>query len=355
MLIKLNQIVIYALWTLFLSLILYPIYISILRKMKAGKTIREVSVTGEKSEIFSKLHGHKQGTPTMWGWLFILVMLWVVIFSLCLQKFGRINNSLRNRQETYILLFGFFSMWLIGLVDDVLNIKNFWKKKWLSAKAKMAGMILFSAFISRWFFTKLGIDYINLRPIAGKVHLWLFFPIITFFSTITIVNAINITDGLDGLAWGLMSCIFLVLGVITFFNGTYIATTIIAIIIALLMSFMFFNIYPAKIFMWDSGAFAMWGLLAVLLYMLNMRIGILVPFLILFLIFIVEILSSFLQIRWKKIFKRKLFPVAPIHHLFEHRWIHESTIVMKAWFIQAILATITIIIVFYQINTLILD
>lgn len=355
MLVKLNQIVIYALWALFFSLILYPIYISFLKKIKAGKTIREVSVTGEVSKIFSKLHWHKKWTPTMWWWIFILIMLLMVIFSLCLQKFGWINNSLRNRQETYILLFGFFSMWLIGLVDDVLNIKWFGKKKWLSAKAKMAGMVLFSAFISRWFFAKLGIDYINFRPIAGKVHLGLFFPIITFFSTITIVNAINITDGLDGLAGWLMSCVFLVLGVITFFNGTYIATTIIAIIIALLMSFMFFNIYPAKIFMWDSGAFAMWGLLAVLLYMLNMRIGILIPFIVLFLLFIIEISSSFLQIRWKKIFKRKLFPVAPIHHLFEHKGKHESTIVMKAWFIQAILATITIILMFYQINTLVLD
>ena len=120
--------------------------------------------------------------------------------SYLLQHYGLINNTLFNRQETYVILFGFFSMGLIGLVDDFLNIRGHGKIKGLSAKAKMIGMIVFSAFISRWFYSRLGVDYINLWPIAGKISLGLFYPIITFFVTISIVNAINITDGLDGLA-----------------------------------------------------------------------------------------------------------------------------------------------------------
>ena len=113
-------------------------------------------------------------------------------------------------------------------------------------------MVVFSAFISRWFYSRLGIDYINFWPIAGKISLGLFYPLITFFATIAIVNAINITDGLDGLAGGLMTIILFVLGVILFFNQTYIATTVIAIMVAMLVAFMFYNIYPAKIFMGDS-------------------------------------------------------------------------------------------------------
>lgn len=110
-------------------------------------------------------------------------------------------------------------------------------------------MFVFSAFIARWFYRKLGVDYINFWPLAGKVSLGLFMPVIYFFITISIVNAINITDGLDGLAGGLVTMVLFVLAVLTFFNQTYIATTVVAILIAILISFMFYNINPAKIFM----------------------------------------------------------------------------------------------------------
>lgn len=340
----------FALIAFFISRILYPIYINVLKKLKMGKTIRESSVTWEQSKIFSEMHKHKQWTPTMWGGIFLLVMGLMIGISYLLQDFWWINNSLFNRQETYIILFGFFSMGLIGLLDDFLNIRGYGKVKWLSAKAKLIGMVVFSAFISRWFFSRLGIDYINFWPLWGKVSLWLFYPILTFFSTIAIVNAINITDGLDGLAGGLMTIILFVLAVILFFNQTYIAATVIGIMIAILVAFMFYNINPAKIFMGDSGAFALWWLIASLLYFLNMRTGIFIPFIILFGIFIVDLCSSFLQIFWKKYFKKKLFLVAPLHHLFEKKWISETTIVMKAWFIQWLLAAITIIILFYQFS-----
>ena len=122
----------------------------------------------------------------------------------------------------------------------------------MSAKAKLIGMVVFSAFISRWFYSRLGIDYINFWPIAGKISLGLFYPIITFFITIAIVNAINIVDGLDGLAGGLMTMILFVLAVVLFFNQTYIAATVVIIVIGILVAFMFYNIHPAKIFMGDS-------------------------------------------------------------------------------------------------------
>ncbi|MFZ2151160.1 MAG: phospho-N-acetylmuramoyl-pentapeptide-transferase [Candidatus Absconditicoccaceae bacterium] len=352
MLIKLNYIIIFSLIAVLLSGLLYPIYIKILKKLKVGKTIREETATGEKSVIFTQLHKHKSGTPTMGGGMFLIVMLVMIGLSFVLQEYGLINNTLLSQKETYVILFGFFSMGIIGLVDDYLNVKGHGTIKGLSAKTKLIGMCLFSAFISRWFYSKLGIDYINLWPIAGEISLGIFYPIITFFVTISIVNAINITDGLDGLAGGLMSIVLFVFAVLTFLNQTYIATTVLAILIAVLIAFMFFNINPAKIFMGDSGAFALGGFLASLLYLLNMRIGIFIPFIILFGIFIIEVGSSGLQMFWKKRFKKKLFPMAPLHHLFEHRGIPETTIVMKAWMIQGLLAAITLIAIFYQINTI---
>ena len=347
-LVKLSQILFYALVSFGISLLLYPAYIRLLQRVKAGKTIRENAATGEKSEIFSKMHAHKQGTPTMGGGMFLIVMLVMILGSFLLQHFGWIGNSLWNAKESYIILFGFFSMGLIGLVDDFLNIKNYGKVKGLSARAKLIGMVIFSAWISYRFYVKLGIDYINLWPIAWKIEVWILFPVLTFIATITIVNAINITDGLDGLAGGTMAIILVSLAIVTFLNGTYIATTVVCILVAVLVAFLFFNINPARVFMGDSGAFALGGLLASLIYLLNMRFWILIPFLIIFGIFIVELCSSFLQIFWKKVFKRKLFTVAPFHHLLEYRGMHETTIVMKTRLVQAILAIAGVLLIFVE-------
>lgn len=350
MLIKLNSIIIFALAAFFISWILYPLYIKLLQKYKMGKTIREDAVTWEKSVIFSQMHEHKKGTPTMWGGIFLLVVALMIWASFVAQHYHFVNNTLFSRQETYVLLFGFFSMGLIGLADDVMNIKGHGAVKWLSAKTKLIWMFIFAAFISRRFYSKLGVDYINFWPLAGNISLGIFYPIITFFVTISIVNAINITDGLDGLAWGLMMIILFVLVIATFFNGTFIATTVIAIVMAVLVAFMFYNINPAKIFMWDSGAFALGWLLSALLFTLNMRMWIFIPFVVLFGLFIIDTASSFLQILSKRYLKRKIFAVSPLHHLFEHRGTPETTIVMKAWLIQWILAAIVVIAIFYQFN-----
>ena len=350
MLIKLNHILIFALVAFALGMALYPLYIKLLIKLKAGKTIREATATWEKSTIFAKLHKHKAGTPTMgWGLLLIITLIMIAL-SLLVQKWWWVNNSLLSRQETYVILLGFFGMWLIWLIDDILNIKWFGRQKWLSAKAKLLMMFIFAWFISWWFYSKLGIDYINFWPFAGEVHLGLFYPILTFFFTITVVNAINITDGLDGLAGWLMWIILFVLWAVTLMNQTYIATTLVMIVMAILASFMFFNIFPAKIFMWDSWAFAMWWLLASLVFLLNMRMWIIVPFMIIFGLFIIDLASSALQMFWKKKFKKKLFAMSPLHHWFEHKWLHETTIVMKAWMLQAILAAIAIVMIVYQME-----
>lgn len=354
MLIKLNSIIIFALCAFFLALITYPGYINILKKRKIGKTIREEAVTGEKATIFSDLHKHKSGTPNIgWG-MFLIIMAIMIGVSLLLQKYNIINNSLLAREETYIILAGFFSMGILGLIDDYLNVKGHGAIKWLSAKAKLLGMFAFAALVSRWFYARLGIDFINLRPIAGKIHLGIFAPIVTFFITISIINAINITDGLDGLAGWLMTIILLALAIVTFFYGTYIATTVIAIIAAVLLAFLWYNINPAKIFMGDSWAFALWWLLASLLFILNMRMGIIIPFTVIFLFFIAETWSSALQILRKKIYKKKLFLVAPLHHYYEKIGLPETHIVMKAWLIQWVLAAIGIIAIFYQFNMTVL-
>lgn len=180
----------------------------------------------------------------------------------------------------------------------------------------------------------------------------MFSPILTFFATILIVNAINITDGLDGLAGGAVACVLVVFAVATLLNQTYIATTVLGVCVAILGAFMFFNVNPAKVFMGDSGAFALGGIISGTLYLLNMRIGIIVPFLVIFLLFIVELCSSGLQMTRKKLWKKKLFPIAPFHHYLEYKGMKEYTIVMYLWLIQGILAIIAILLLFVEYSML---
>lgn len=349
MILKLNSILLFLLSSFFISLAAYPAYIALLTKRKAGKQLRDDTITWEKASIFNALHKHKAGTPTMWGGLFLIVMAFMVLLSFGIQKLWLTNNTLFNRQETYILLFAFFSMWLLGLVDDILNIK--WKSaiKWITAKMKLVRMFLFSAFISYWFVVKLGVDQFNLRPVWGQIDTWIRWSIIMFFITVALVNAINITDGLDGLVGGLMIIILPVLWVITLVFQRYLAAALIGILLWTLLAFLRFNINPAKIFMGDSWALAIGWFVATLVYLINIRFGILIPFLILFALFRIELWSSALQMFRKKVFKRKLFTVAPFHHLLEHTGHAEHTIVMKLRLIQWVLWAIASIMLFYQL------
>ena len=348
MLNNLIQILSFTLATFVITMALYPIYIKLLRKRKAGKTIRSNTATWEKSEIFAKLHEHKAWTPTMWWWLFLLMMVLMVFISRVFQKTWITNYYLWNRQETYIILFWFFSMWLIGLIDDILNIRNIGKVKWLNMRAKMLGLILFSGWISYWFYRVLWIDYINLAPVFWIIHLWRWFPILTFIATIFIVNAVNITDWLDWLAGWLNIFVLITFAVALFISQRYLATTVLGICAATLVAFMFFNINPAKIFMWDSWAFCLWWLIAATAYLLNMSIWIFIPACIVFLIFAIDLCTSGLQMFRKKVFHHKLFPIAPFHHYLEYKWIKEYTIVMYMWLIQTILTVTAIVVIFRQ-------
>jgi len=136
----------------------------------------------------------------------LVVTFLMVLLSIIFQNLGYIKNSLFSRQETWIILFAFFSMGILGLIDDFLNIKGIGKVKGLTAKMKLLWMFLFSAFISYWFYFKLGIDWINIWPINSlfnyifgfnipeEIHLGFFYFLFTFVFTVAIVNAVNITD-----------------------------------------------------------------------------------------------------------------------------------------------------------------
>ena len=345
---KLNYILISWVLAFSVSLVLYPFYISLLKKLKAWKTLRDDATSWWKAKIFKELHKNKVWTPTMWWALILFVVALFVVWSIFLKKMWWLHYSLLERKETYIILFAFFSMWILGLIDDYLNIKWIWKVKWLTAKMKLVWMFLFSAFISYWMFFKLGVDYMIFWE--KPVEVWVFYLIFTFIFTVTLVNAVNITDGLDWLAWWMIVMILAALGVMTFFQGWYVTTALLAIIASSLVAFLWYNINPAKVFMWDSGALAFWGLIASVIYILWIKLGIWTIILPLLLIVLLELFSSFIQIFWKKVFKKKLFDIAPFHHQLEYKWMKEYTVVMKLWLIQGVLTIIALILFFYQLQ-----
>lgn len=345
---RLNYILIFWVLSFIVTFIWYPFFIKLLYKLKAWKTLRDDATSWWKATIFNELHKKKAWTPTMWAALILLVVFLFIILSIGFQYFWYIKYSLFNQRETYIVLFAFFSMWILWLIDDYLNIKWIWKVKWLSAKMKLVWMFLFSAFISYWMFYKLWIDYIILWN--SEIHIWIFYLIFTFILTVVIVNAVNITDWLDGLAWWILLMILIALSIMTYFQHWYILTSVLSVIWASLVAFLRYNINPAKLFMWDSWALAFGWLISSVIYLLGIKLGIWTIIIPLLLIIFIELGSSFLQIWWKKIFKRKLFTIAPFHHNLEKRWYAEYTIVMKFWLIQAVLTTISIIIFFYQIS-----
>jgi len=298
----------------------------------------------------------------MWGIVFFIVMGWMIIWSRLAAHYGFINHTLVERQETYIILFAFFGMGILGLIDDYIKLKGMTKSNGLGARFKMIYMIVCALFISYWFNFKLGVNTMDLWPIpyvlnTGRQVIEIFsyniefsvvYVLITFFLTMSIVNAINITDGLDWLMSGMMLIVLAVFGAITFYLGRFLATAVIGIVIGMLCWYLRFNINPAQIFMGDSGSLALWGLISTLVYLISIKIGFIIPFLILFAIFWLEVGSSMIQITRKKVFKRKLFLIAPLHHLFEKLWYPETNIVMRFWLVQWAIAMIVLIMMVYQ-------
>lgn len=328
---NLIQIFLYSGITFILTIILFPSFIDFLQRFKLTQKIRQADMGGKVAKIFSALHSHKAGTPTMGGMVIIFSVLFTVALSRIFSYFGLIEYSLLNRGETYLPLLTLLTVGILGMIDDYLNITEKSAQKGLSAKVKMWTLILFSIVGAAWFTFKLEYSVLHI-PAVGDFDIGiLYFPLFMFVVVGT-SNAVNFTDGLDGLAGGLLAIAYAVFAVVAYFFGLPILATFCCIIIAAIVGFLWFNVPPAKVFMGDTGALALGATLGVIAMMTNaLVILIIVGF-----IFIIETLSIILQLFWKKYFKKKLFLVAPIHHHFEAKGWSETQIVMRFWIIGAI-------------------
>lgn len=321
-----------------LTILFAPAFIKLLYKFKCSKQIREFASSGEPAAIFQSLHGKKKGIPTMGGILIWGTTLLVVLGSGLMTWIGITDNSLINRNETWLPLFTLIATALLGAVDDWFNIKGLGKSKGINIKPKFLWLTLFATLGSLWFYYRLEYNQIHI-PLYGDVAIgWLYIPLFIFIIS-ACAHAVNITDGLDGLAGGLLIIAFGSFAIIAFFQGLFILSAFCAVIVGALFGFLWFNIFPAHFIMGDTGAISLGATLGVIAMMTD-SVAVL-P--LIAIVFVLETLSVIIQLTSKKFFHKKVFLIAPIHHHFEKKGWSEPNIVMRFWILGGFSASIGLI------------
>lgn len=292
---------------------------------------------GKRTPIFDRFHGDKAGTPVGGGLLIIIVVS--VLFALAiptLNTFGvNITSVYQNAQaEINVIFFTFLSFAILGLYDDVKKFFGFTKSGFfgMRLRVKLLLQVILAVIVASMLYFSLGISFLYI-PFIGTFELgWFYLPFASFV-IVSFANAVNITDGLDGLASGVL--------MISLFGLWFLSASILDVPLSIfismwlgsLVSFLYFNVFPARMFMGDVGALSFGATLAVV----GLLLGKVVALLIIGFIFVLEIGSSALQLLSKKYLKNKLLPVAPFHLFLQLKGWEEPKIVQRAWLTQVIL------------------
>jgi phospho-N-acetylmuramoyl-pentapeptide-transferase len=312
-----------------LAMLLTPVYTYVAYRHKFWKKQRTNSTTGEALTVFNKLHANKfsRNIPTMAGLIFVVAITVVTLFNL-------------DRGQTWLPLAALVGGGLVGLLDDIINIRGSGQGvAGLRSNIKFAMISVIGLALGWFFFAKLGIDVIHV-PFIGNLTLgWLIVPLFAFVVVAT-GNAVNISDGLDGLAGGLVSISYGAFGIIALFQGQFILAGFCFTVVGALLSYLWFNIFPARFFMGDVGSFALGTSLGVVAILTNTLL--LLP--VIGLVFVIEAGSSLIQIFSKRVFKRKIFISAPIHHHLEAIGWPETKVTMRFWVIACVAAFIGVFI-----------
>lgn len=318
------------------ALAVTPLLTAFLFKHRFGKQIRDPNET----PIFSALHAHKAGVPTMagiliWGSTLILTFVFWAIARFVPTGFFHQANFW-SRSETYLPIGMMVLAAGVGLVDDIYNIK---KRGAHGGGLRVRQRLLLFAVIAAvgawWFITKLNWTTLHI-PIYGNFDIGLWYAPLFMFVIVATGFSVDITDGLDGLAGGLMLICFMTFGVIAFLQGRVELASLIAVIVGALTAFLWFNIPPARFIMGDTGAMGLGVTLGVIAMLTNSAL--LLP--LIGFPFVIEAVSVIAQVLSKKIRKKKIFLSAPIHHHLEAKGWPEPKIVMRFWIIGAISAVV---------------
>lgn len=296
-----------------------PFFTDWLYKNRIGKNIR-TDFGGEATPIFSTLHAKKAGTPTMGG-----ILIWVTTAVITL-----IFNL--ERSGTWLPLFVLVLTGVVGAVDDYMNVRKIGPSN--GGMPFRYKFILYSAIAiagALWFYFKLDWNSIHIPRIGDFVIGFWYVPLFALVLVFTAFAA-NETDGLDGLAGGLLAITYACYALISLVAGKPVLAAFCGTIVGALLAFLWFNIYPARFFMGDTGAFALGMTLAVIAFLTNSVV--VLP--IIALVLMVEAFSFIIQYFSKKLrHGKKVFLSSPIHHHFEALGWPETKITMRFWVIGA--------------------
>ena len=297
------------------SLILGPIFIPILHKLKFGQNIRK---EGPKS------HQKKAGTPTMGGLIFFISVAATILIT-----------GPKLTDQKMIILYSFLAFGFIGFLDDMLKIIH---KDNLGLKAgqKMILLLIFSVALAVYGYMKIGSEI--LIPFTGGFKLnigILYIPfIILYYAAVT--NAVNLTDGIDGLATSVTIIVLTFFTIVAFKTGQKDVAIFSIALCGALLGFLKYNAFPAKIFMGDTGSLALGGAIGTIALMLKMELWVVIVGL----MYVVETLSVIIQVTSFKMTGKRVFKMAPIHHHFEQCGWSEVKIVTVFSLVTAVLCII---------------
>lgn len=299
------------------STLLTPLYTTIAYKFQWWKRQRTEAMGGATSTVYNKLHAekHKRHIPTMAGLIFVASITLVTL---------PLNLS---RGETWLPLAGMVASGFVGLLDDFLNIRGSGSIAGMRAKTKFALHSLIALAGGWWFYSKIGVTHVYI-PGFNEVYIGVFAILLFWFVVIATANAVNITDGLDGLAGGLLTTSFLVYAIISAVEGRYVLAGFCMTVVGALLSYTWFNIFPARFFMGDVGAFALGTALGVI----AMQTDTVYALPIIGAVYVIETGSVIINRTSRKLrHGKKVFLSSPIHHHFEAIGWPETKVTMRFW------------------------
>ena len=293
-----------------ISVIFGLITIPVLKKMKVKQSV---------SIFLSKLHNKKNGVPTMGGVIFIIPTIASIIILIILKKLEFSNNLL-------MILFVFISYAILGFIDDYLIIKRN-NNKGLTEVQKLFGQTVIALVFFIIFMSSGRDPILNIHSLGISINMGWFYGFFLLFILVASSNAVNLTDGLDGLAGGLSVIAFFAFGIIslgsTWISGSEEIGIFCFILVGALMGFLVYNAHPAKVIMGDTGSLSLGATLAAVSIIINHEISLIVVAG----VFVIETLSVLIQMFSYKTFHKRVFLMTPLHHHFEKLGWEETDIV----------------------------
>jgi phospho-N-acetylmuramoyl-pentapeptide-transferase len=317
----LEQVIFFTILMGFLiTVLISPIFIPFLRRLKFGQSIRE---EGPKS------HQKKSGTPTMGG---VMILLSVIVTSLVMTgKFAE------PTVKTYLLLLVTFGFGLLGFLDDFIKVVMK-RNLGLTSRQKLIGQIIISAifyfiFKQNEFSTEVAIPLTDISFDLG----WFYFLFVTFW-LVGFSNAVNLTDGLDGLVSGTSAIAFGAFAVLAWSLSQFEIAIFSVAVVGAVLGFLVFNAHPAKVFMGDTGSLALGGAIATVAILLKLEIILII----IGFVFVMETLSVILQVISFKTTGKRIFRMSPLHHHYELVGWSEWRVVVTFWSVGLLCAILGI-------------